>query len=659
MIKVSPFYLAKGFCLGAKKLKILKNNSQNLRINLQKTSFFGIFLIGSFFFCNFEFANAQSALPVENIGDNINADKNAQISEVKINYQNSIAIAANTSLRIDKNRDQYRHPVETLAFFGIKPSDKVIEIWPGQGWYSTILAPYLKAGNGQLIAAHFDTSTTNSQLVKDLVENYRVKYTQDNDKYGNVSIVSFGPKSSALGEKDSVDAVLTFRNIHNWMGQGWADKAFDDFFKVLKPGGILGIEEHRADDDGPQDPLAADGYVREDYVIDMALDAGFEFVGASQINANPKDTKDHPFGVWTLPPVSRSAPQGKPANPNFDNSKYLAIGESDRMTLLFRKPIPPPPIISAQKLNKLNPVKVIFGNPKTKVSDKKTSIDGEEERLVVAAKDVAVKSNNDALKIEPPKKDEIKEKADIQPEKIAAPKAEPIAIPVKFDSKTAKVEEKPIVKTEIKPPVIDKEVKPDELPNFTLPQWVDVKNPAPIDEVKEVAKKEAQKTEPLKIAPLKSEKPKTEKIVKKVEKPKAEDIKPKANSVKTSTKTEPKNKKPEATNSKKSESSKSKTAAKPNAKETKDVKSKTTSAAKSAGAKKTTEKAAIKPSEKTKTNSKASTKPKTDSVSKNSKTTQAKKAPSATGTKAKTDTKSKTKTSANVPDWVPPKKKSN
>ena len=142
----------------------------------------------------------------------------------------------------------------------------------------------------------------------------------------------------ALAPDGSADLVVTFRNVHNWMAGNFADKAFADFFKVLKPGGLLGVEEHRAKADGAQDPKAENGYVQEAYVKALAKQAGFEFVKSSELLANPKDTKDHPFGVWTLPPVLNSAPPGQPADPNFDHSKYLAIGEADNMLLLFRKP---------------------------------------------------------------------------------------------------------------------------------------------------------------------------------------------------------------------------------------------------------------------------------------------------------------------------------
>ena len=241
--------------------------------------------------------------------------------------------------RIEPARDRARNPAATLQFFGVRPTDTVIEIWPGQGWYTSILGPYLKQGSGSLIIGHFDASSTNSAVVRQIVDAYRARFASDQATYGSVNVVPFGPRSGPLGMPGSADSVLTFRNIHNWMAQGWAEKAFGDFFMVLKPGGILGIEEHRGRTDEPQDPLARDGYVREDFVIQLAREAGFEFIGRSEINANPADTKDHPFGVWTLPPVSRTSALGQRDDPGFDRTRYDAIGESDRMTLRFRKPL--------------------------------------------------------------------------------------------------------------------------------------------------------------------------------------------------------------------------------------------------------------------------------------------------------------------------------
>lgn len=390
----------------------------------------------------------------------------------------------NTPYRIDKNRDKYRHPLETLEFFGIKPGDKVVEIWPGQGWYSSILAPYLKSNNGQLIAAHFDTSTTNSPLVKSMVDDFTKKYANSPDIYGDVKIVPFGPRSKDLVEPNSVDAIVTFRNIHNWMNQGWADKAFDDFYKALKPGGLLGIEEHRADEDSPQDPLAADGYVREDYVIDMAKDAGFVLVGKSQINSNPKDTKDYPFGVWTLPPVGRTAPLGKPDNPDFDKTKYAAIGESDRMTLLFAKPLNPPIMVASTNVaekapkGKFNPVKVVFDAVKNKTTAKGTKnintvpssdtskiVQPTNETIKVATLDTTTKSND----ID--NQGNIIENKEVKAETKIAQTTIPVPVPVKVDLKP-ETETKTVAKSEqedTKPQIEQKtEV---QLPEFSIPDW--------------------------------------------------------------------------------------------------------------------------------------------------------------------------------------------
>lgn len=255
--------------------------------------------------------------------------------------------------RINPERDRFRNPLQTLQFFGVRSTDTVIEIWPGQGWYTSILAPYLRVGGGRLIAGHFDAASSGSPAVRRLVDDYTTRFAGNPDVFGSVTVVPFGPRSGPLGPPGSVDVVLTFRNVHNWVAQGWSEKAFADMFAVLKPGGILGIEDHRASPDEPQDPLASDGYVREDFVIQMAEEAGFEFIGRSEVNANPRDTRDHPFGVWTLPPVLRTSPVGQPEDTSFDNSRYRAIGESDRMTLRFRKPLqpvtaPPPPEAAAR-----------------------------------------------------------------------------------------------------------------------------------------------------------------------------------------------------------------------------------------------------------------------------------------------------------------------
>lgn len=263
-----------------------------------------------------------------------NVDEKISLSQ---SDKNALEAALKSDLRIDASRDKYRHPKETLEFFKLKSTDKIIEIWPSSGWYTTIIAPYLKQGGGEYIAALPYAVTPSENQLKSRA-NYSSKFVEKPENFGKITITYFGAQSPELAPKNSVDKILTFRNIHNWMGGGFTDKAFNDFYAALKPGGYLGIVEHRGNDKIEQDPKGASGYVREDIVIEFAKKAGFELVAKSQINANEKDTKDHPFGVWTLPPVLRSAPSGQPANPNFDNAKYKEIGESDRMTILFKKP---------------------------------------------------------------------------------------------------------------------------------------------------------------------------------------------------------------------------------------------------------------------------------------------------------------------------------
>jgi len=234
----------------------------------------------------------------------------------------------------DRARDGWRHPAQSLSFWGVKPGDEVVEFWPGAGWYTDILAPFLTATGGSYYAAAVQTDTPAGQA---LVEAYRRKLEAKPKLYGQVHITAFGPMSGPVAPAGTADVVLFLRNLHDWMAGGFAEKAFHDAHEALKPGGVLGIEQHRAAPGGVQDVLAKDGYVLEAYVKDMAADAGFAFDAASEINANPKDDRNHPFGVWTLPPSLRSAPAGKLPNPAFDQTKYKAIGESDRMTLRFLK----------------------------------------------------------------------------------------------------------------------------------------------------------------------------------------------------------------------------------------------------------------------------------------------------------------------------------
>ncbi len=232
-------------------------------------------------------------------------------------------------------RDAARNPAETLDFFEIDPAGTIIEIWPGAGWYADILAPWVSANGGTYVAAWPPVAADNERAVQ-FRDRFAARF--DGGARGAARLVTFGPGEIALAEAGPADAILTFRNVHNFMAAGFAETAFESFFDALRPGGVLGVVEHRLPADRVQDPRAASGYVQQDYVITLAREAGFEFVAASDINANPADTADHPFGVWTLPPVARTSGFGEPADPDFERSAYDAIGESDRMTLLFRKP---------------------------------------------------------------------------------------------------------------------------------------------------------------------------------------------------------------------------------------------------------------------------------------------------------------------------------
>jgi predicted methyltransferase len=219
----------------------------------------------------------------------------------------------------EKTRDQYRHPLETLTWFGIKDDMTVVEIWPGGGWYTAILAPFLKERG-----TYYAAVSENAQPFKD-------KLAANPDLYSKVIVTELAPpQKTDIAPAGSADMVLTFRNVHNWMNRGYAEDVFKAMYRALKPGGVLGVVEHRGNPAVPQDRQAASGYVTEEHTIKLAEAAGFQLVGRSEINANPKDTKDHPQGVWTLPPVLRMK--------DVDREKYLAIGESDRMTLKFVKP---------------------------------------------------------------------------------------------------------------------------------------------------------------------------------------------------------------------------------------------------------------------------------------------------------------------------------
>ena len=248
------------------------------------------------------------------------------------------AVAGDWRLAPDKARDGWRHPLKSLRFWGLKPGMTVVEFWPGEGWYTDILAPYLTATRGTLYAANLEVDEPSEPAARAVVQAYRKKLLARPDLYGAVKLTSFGHHSGPVAPAGSADLALFLRNVHNWMAAGLAEMAFHDAFAALKPGGVLGVEEHRARPGGVQDVVAASGYVQQAYVVQLAKEAGFTLAASSEINANPKDARDHPFGVWTLPPTRRSAPEGRPPDPGFDHRKYDAIGESDRMTLKFVKP---------------------------------------------------------------------------------------------------------------------------------------------------------------------------------------------------------------------------------------------------------------------------------------------------------------------------------
>jgi len=225
-------------------------------------------------------------------------------------------------------RDVWRHPAETLTFFDVDPAMTVVEIWPGGGWYTEILAPLMQEGT--FYAAHFPTGI--GVKFFDLSrQRFEEKLLSLPKVYGKVKLSTFDPaRGQLLTPEATADRVLTFRNVHNWLRTDSEQQAFNLFYQALKPGGILGVVEHRAKEGTTRQAMLASGYMTEAYVIELAENAGFVLEAKSDINANPKDSADHPAGVWTLPPTLRLGSENQ--------EKYLAIGESDRMTLKFRKP---------------------------------------------------------------------------------------------------------------------------------------------------------------------------------------------------------------------------------------------------------------------------------------------------------------------------------
>lgn len=269
----------------------------------------------------------SAALPVAQAADPA-ADSAAQAPAADAALQ--AAIAGDWRSEANRARDQYRHPAETLAFFGLKPDQTVVEITPGGGWYAEILAPYLRDG-GRYVAAVVDPQALAEdrrdypQRAKDGLEK---TFADRPAQFDRATVVAYDPAAPKFGEPGSADLVVTFRNVHNWRGAGQAPRMFEGFFEVLRPGGVLGVVEHRAAAAVAEDDRS--GYVGQDQVIAMAEAAGFRLDATSEVNANPLDTRDHPNGVWTLLPSAR--------HDAADAEKYRAIGESDRMTLRFVKP---------------------------------------------------------------------------------------------------------------------------------------------------------------------------------------------------------------------------------------------------------------------------------------------------------------------------------
>ncbi len=241
----------------------------------------------------------------------------------------SLEQAVQNTKRSDRNkaRDKYRHPLPVLKFLGVRPDSTIVEILPGSGaYFMEILAPYVKQ-KGRFYAANRD-KLARPRYLKDH-KKMLAKLKADPDRFGKVIVTKFNPGRHAIAPAGSADFVLTFRNLHNWIERNQIDAALKDFHTALKKGGVLGVVDHRGRTDIPQEKQNKTGYVRQDYAIRIIEKAGFKFAGASEANANPRDTKDHPKGVWTLPPALRLKDK--------DRARYLAIGESDRFTLKFIK----------------------------------------------------------------------------------------------------------------------------------------------------------------------------------------------------------------------------------------------------------------------------------------------------------------------------------
>jgi predicted methyltransferase len=265
----------------------------------------------------------------------------AQASDLPVEARVERAMFGEHRSVANQERNPYRHPVGTLGFLGLEDGMTVLEIWPGAGWYTEILAPVMRH-HGQFVVAGYDVDVPDQPDYRYRLQQTMLdKFAANPDLYDQVAVVPFSPpQSGSLGAADSFDLILTFRNVHGWVGDGIAPQIFAEFARVLKPGGILGVVQHRAADGADPAATAPMGYVSEQAVIDLAREAGLYLEARSEVNANPKDTRDHEQGVWSLPPGFAMCNETENEEMLADCQKtYRAIGESDRMTLRFRKPL--------------------------------------------------------------------------------------------------------------------------------------------------------------------------------------------------------------------------------------------------------------------------------------------------------------------------------
>ena len=265
----------------------------------------------------------------------VNTEASSATKPEKTNTVSIDDILAHPRRAEEAKRDKFRNPKGTNEFFEIGPGKRVGELWPG--WYTNVNAPYLAANDGQFVAILYASGV--SEGLDKRIAGYKEKYS-DTAVYGEIEYGSFWQDSGSIlsDDQEKLDILVTYRNVHNWMGRDYAQDAFDRFYDALKPGGILGVVEHRLPETAVQDPNGGTGYVQESYMKDLAKQAGFEFVASSEVNANPLDSADHPFGVWTLQPRSRTPKEDSEEAKDFNADAYFNIGESDRATLKFRKP---------------------------------------------------------------------------------------------------------------------------------------------------------------------------------------------------------------------------------------------------------------------------------------------------------------------------------